>query len=65
MGNTETTHTHRFEDLSGETRFTVDYRNPNERFEPRFTCTCGYYATYHNGLEWHNANGEIIEPGTP
>lgn len=59
----ETTHTHRFE--SDTTSFTVDYRNPNQAFEPRFTCTCGYYTTYHNGLEWHNANGDVIEPGTP
>ena len=58
----ETTHTHRFEsDLSD---FTVDYRRSEANTETRFTCTCGYYTTYHNGLEWHNANGDVIEPGT-
>lgn len=67
MGNTETTHTHRFEDLSGETRFTVDYRNPNERFEPRFDCECGYFTTYSNGgkVTWHDATGKVIKPKTP
>jgi hypothetical protein len=44
------------------TSFVVDYRNPVQPIETRFTCVCGYYTTYHNGLEWHNANGDIIEP---
>lgn len=54
------THTHKFE--SDITEFVVDYRNPQPDTEFRMTCTCGYYTTYHNGLEWHNANGDVIEP---
>lgn len=54
------THIHKFE--CDMTSFVVDYRNPVQPIETRFTCVCGYYTTYHNGLEWHNANGDIIEP---
>lgn len=59
-----TTHTHQF--ISDVTEFTVNYRTDEcDVDEFRFTCSCGYYTTYHNGLEWHNADGEIIPPGTP
>ena len=58
-----TTHTHQF--LGDLTDFKVDYRSTEAVTETRFTCSCGYYTTYHNGLEWHNSNGEIIPPGTP
>lgn len=60
-----TTHTHKFEFMN-VTEFSV---NPLSRELPkdevRFTCRCGYYTTYRNGLEWHNAKGEIIPEGTP
>jgi len=61
---TNNTHTHSFDsDLSS---ITVDMRTATLVQEPpRFTCSCGYFTTYHNGLEWHDADGNLIEPGTP
>lgn len=63
----DNTHTHSFDSVPDS--FTLTYRSEGWATENRCKCSCGYFTVYGNGATnaptWHDADGNVIEFGTP